>query len=363
MTGMPDQTKEVNFHLPALRISRWLAQYRYLFYLLGPWVLLSLVWNHSSDVDVLNPHEFPSTWIATIVSFFKKIPVVWSSYGPTRRFSAKEISDIGFVDWLGWGFASSLIDRILVKRVYAIHVPSEKSPQSIRRRYKRDSVVILLGIDGPFYSEGNGDRVERMLELKDKYVLLCVGKLHPQENHIICLEALKVVLESIPNAFLIIAGSGPIMKRLQQMVKDLDIVQHVRFLGHVPSWEVRDLYKACAIHLYPPIDESWGLTPIEALCAQRISIVSDDCGVAEVIKKEGIGVVCEPTSGAFAKEILKIWKKPEIYQEMSIVGRRYISDNLMWRNHSQAVFEVMENAKEGVKTTAAARRSEGEARL
>ena len=362
-TGMPDQTNEVDFHLPSKRLSRWLAQYRFLFYILGPWILLALVWSQSSEIDVLNPHEFPSTWIAAIVSFFKKIPVVWSSYGPTRRFSAREISDIGFVDWLGWGIASSFVDRILVKRINAIHVPSEKSRQSIRRRYNHDAIVIPLGVDEPFYSEGNGDRVKRRMELKDKYVLLCVGKLHPQENQIICLEALKVVLDSIPNAFLIIAGNGPMMKRLQQNVKDLDIEQHVKFLGHVPSWVVRDLYKACSIHLYPPVDESWGLTPIEALCAECISIVSNDCGAAEVIEREGVGVVCEPTSQAFTKHILEIQKNPDYYQEMSIVGHQYVMDHLSWRGYSQAVSEVMENVGSGVKPTSTVRHSEGEARL
>ena len=199
--------------------------------------------------------------------------------------------------------------------------------------------------------------------MKDKFLLLCVGKLHPQENHIICLEALKLVLSSIPNAYLIIAGSGPMTKRLLQTVKDLDIEQHVVFLGHVPSWVVRDLYKACSIHLYPPVDESWGLTPIEALCAECISIVSNDCGAAEVIEREGVGVVCEPTSQAFTKHILEIQKNPDYYQEMSIVGHQYVMDHLSWRGYSQTVFEVMENVGSGVKPTSTVRHSEGEARL
>jgi glycosyltransferase involved in cell wall biosynthesis len=363
LTGMPDQANHVTYHLPSKGISRWLAQHRLLFYVLGPWVLLTLVWKYSSDVDVLNPHEFPSTWIAVIVGLFKKIPVVWSSYGPTRRFGVKEIARVGFVDWLGWSFASSFIDRILVKRVHAIHVPSEKSRRSIRGRYNCDSTVIPLGVDEPFYSDGNGDRIKRRMKLKDKYVLLCVGKLHPQENQIICLEALKIVLESIPNSFLIVAGSGPMTKRLQRTAKDLNIEQHIKFLGHVPSWEVRDLYKACSIHLYPPVDESWGLTPIEALCARCISVVSNDCGVAEVIEREGIGVVCEPISEAFAKKILEIQKTPDIYQEMSIVGHQYVSDHLRWKNYSQAVLEVMENARKGIEQTSMARRFKGEAKL
>jgi len=363
MTGMPDHANKVNYLLPPKRLSKWLAQNRILFYVLGPWILLALVWKYSNDVDILNPHEFPSTWVAVIISMFKKIPVVWSSYGPTRRFSVKEIANVGFVDWLGWGFASSFFDKVLVKRVNAIHVPSEKSRRSIRRRYNRDSTVIPLGVDEPFYRAGNGDRVKRNMNLKEKYVLLCVGKLHPQENQIICLESLKIVLESIPNAFLIIAGSGPMKKRLQQNVKDLELEHHVKFLGHVPSWEVRDLYRACSIHLYPPLDESWGLTPFEALSAQCISVVSSDCGAAEVIEREGIGVVCEPTSKAFAKKILEIQGNPNIYQDISTIGHQYVSKHLMWRNHTLAVFEVMQNARNGTTQTATVRRSEGEANL
>jgi len=345
-TGMPPQADTLVYRLPPENLAKALAKSRILFLLLCPWILLWLVWRHSRGVDVLNPHEFPGTWVAAVVGMIKHTRVVWSSYGPTRRFSWREVGNIRFSDWLGWRVASSSIDRMLVRRLDAVHVPSILSQDRIRERYDRQAVVIPLGVDFGFYSAGTAAQVARKYDLDERLVLLCVGKLHPQENHTLCLQAMPHVLAFSPEALLVVAGDGPMLGRLKEIAHELEIEEHVEFIGHVASWEVRDLYRACSLHLFPAVDESWGMTPFEALCAECPSIVSSETGAAEVLAQHLIGTVCAPHPQDFAARIREYCDDPRPFELASKQGADYVASHLTWNRYASKVIAVMRGVLE-----------------
>lgn len=344
LNGMPPHAEKLGYLLPPRRLAQALEKNRLLFLLMGPWVLLWLVWKHSHEIDVLNPHEFPASWIAVIVGALRGIPTVWSSYGPTRRFGWSEIRDIGLIDWVGWRFASGWIDRYLVRRLTSIQVPSELSRKLIRGRYDRSADINALGVDSTFYGAGSKIRFIERYELQDKFVIASVGKLHPQENQIACLDALRKILPSIPNAHLVFAGDGPMRNRLVKTAKMWGLEGHASFIGHVASWEVRDLYSASILHLYPPVEESWGLAPFEALCANCLSIVSNECGAAELIKSEGIGVVCEPSGQEFARQIQIFHADTAHFEELADRGKQYVTNRLGWQRHADKASLLMESS-------------------
>jgi glycosyltransferase involved in cell wall biosynthesis len=116
----------------------------------------------------------------------------------------------------------------------------------------------------------------------------------------------------------------------------------VFFLGHCTSLLIRKLYQISDVNLFPPVNQSWGFTPFEALCADKISIVSNDCGASEILSKQNIGLVCEPTAEAFAKLIVEVHNRPEFFTAIAKKGHGYVSQNLNWKVYSQYVLEVME---------------------
>jgi glycosyltransferase involved in cell wall biosynthesis len=341
-TGMPDQVNKVQHLLPPPWLSSLVSQNRLAFLILGPWILLALTWKYSRDVDILNPHNFPSSWIAVLVGVFRKIPIVWTCNEPPERLSLREAFNVGVRDYLGWLVASSWLDKVFITKVDAIHVPSEKTRQQVMDRYRRDAVVINLGIDVGFFEDNDKSQLPWKLDLGDKFVLLTVGKLHPQKNQILCLEALNKISIQIPNAILLLAGDGPSRQFLEKQAKILGVRNQVFFLGHCTSLLIRKLYQISDVNLFPPVNQSWGFTPFEALCADKISIVSNDCGASEILAKQNIGLVCEPTAEAFAKLIVEVHNRPEFCTATAKKGHGYVSQYLNWKVYSQKVLEVME---------------------
>lgn len=347
LAGMLDQARVVQYLIPPRWLSRLCQRSRLIFLLLGPWLLLALVWRHSKDIDVLNPHNFPASWVAVVVGALSRIPVVWTCNEAPERLPWGDALKVGLADFLGWLAASSWLDRFLVKRVAAIYVPSEKTKTQVRERYDRDAAVIHLGVDVQFFEKGDGVRVRERLGISDRFVLLTVGKLHPQKNQIVCLRALRELAGEIPEAVLLLVGDGPMLDEWRDLAVTWGLGDQVRFLGNQTNRATRDLYGACDLNLFSPINQSWGFTPFEALCAQRISVLSSDCGAAEVIGGQRVGVVSEPTSTAFAKNILRVYEHPAFYQEMAARGRDYVARSLTWGAYTENVLALLGAAERG----------------
>ena len=117
-------------------------------------------------------------------------------------------------------------------------------------------------------------------------------------------------------------------RKLETRAKKLGISDHTKFLGFVNGEELRELYQACSVNLFSATNQSWGLTPFEALCAEKVSIVTSDCGAAEVIAENSIGIVADPNPEGFATRILDIYKHPDTFREMARRGKDYVKEHL-----------------------------------
>lgn len=89
-------------------------------------------------------------------------------------------------------------------------------------------------------------------------LLLAMGRLHSDKAHDVSLRALAL----IPNAYLWIAGDGPLANDLKALAFRLGVADRVRFLG----WrlDASALYRAADICLFPSRFEPLGNTVIQA---------------------------------------------------------------------------------------------------
>jgi glycosyltransferase involved in cell wall biosynthesis len=89
-------------------------------------------------------------------------------------------------------------------------------------------------------------------------LLLAMGRLHPVKAHDVSLKALA----RFPEAYLWIAGSGPLDHELKSLARRLGVTDRVRFLG----WreDAAALYRAADVCLFPSRYEPLGNTVIQA---------------------------------------------------------------------------------------------------
>ena len=339
---LPEDGAGVEFRLPHPRISQLCSRYRWLFLVIAPWVLLYLAWKHSKDVDLINPHNFPASWVAVLVGGIRRVPVVWTCNEPPERIPFRRSTGPGLGDVLGWLVASSWLDRVLMRRVSAMYVPSDRTKMDVERRYGTTPSTVRIGVDAAFFTAHSGPQILESLGIQSDCVLLTVGKLHPQKNQIACLRAMPAVIESQPDAKLLLAGDGPWRSELENESMRLGLDENVIFLGHRNQTEIRSLYTEANVNLFPAINQSWGLTPFEALCAGTISVVSNETGAAEIVLGKGIGLVCDPSPSAIAEAILDALERTEFVENSIEKGKSYVLNHLTWSNYAKSVREIFE---------------------
>jgi len=84
---------------------------------------------------------------------------------------------------------------------------------------------------------------------------------------------------------------GPDRERLEALADG-----RVRFTGRVSAEELADLYARCRAVFYAPVDEDFGMVPLEAFLAEKPVVTTTDAGgPLEVVRDGETGRVVEPT--------------------------------------------------------------------
>ncbi len=158
---------------------------------------------------------------------------------------------------------------------------SELTKSICVRRYDMDPgrvEVIYNGID----SEGVQPRPGEMIRSKDKIVLF-LGRITMQKGPEYFIAAAKKVLEKVPEAKFIIAGSGDMELRMIELAAELGIGHRVLFTGFLRGKDVDRAYQMADCYVMPSVSEPFGLAPLEAMRQDVPVIISKQSGVSEVL--------------------------------------------------------------------------------
>ena len=106
----------------------------------------------------------------------------------------------------------------------------------------------------------------KRLAIEDDF-LLFVGTLEPRKNLLTLLKAFDQIVRqtSLRPQLVIAGGEGWLMDETFLFIKDSGISDRLRLTGYLGDDELRALYSACRIFIYPSLYEGFGLPPLEAM--------------------------------------------------------------------------------------------------
>jgi phosphatidyl-myo-inositol dimannoside synthase len=136
-----------------------------------------------------------------------------------------------------------------------------------------DEKIILLppGVDFGKCSKENAEEPVIWQKIKDKKVILTVGRLIKRKGQDMVLKALPDVLPIVPEAHYLIVGSGPEEAELKRIADELDLTaDHVAFLPKATDGQIAFLYEHCRLFIMPNRElpngdtEGFGIVFLEA---------------------------------------------------------------------------------------------------
>ena len=102
----------------------------------------------------------------------------------------------------------------------------------------------------------------------------------------------------------VIAGDGPDRERLERLALDRGLNGRVRFTGRIPEAELADLYAHCLAVYYAPVDEDYGMVPLEAFLSEKPVLTTTDAGgPLEVVSDGSTGLVVTPDAAEIARAL------------------------------------------------------------
>lgn len=150
------------------------------------------------------------------------------------------------------------------ERLAHLIVVSEASRQSFREARVAPSrlTVVRNGIF-PLLPVRSAIDFSRELGLVGKTVLLTVARFTEQKDQASLVRALPAVLEDNPSVVLLLVGTGPEEERVSALVTDLDLGDHVQFLGQ--RADVAEVMAIANLFILPSHFEGLPLAVLEAM--------------------------------------------------------------------------------------------------
>jgi len=163
--------------------------------------------------------------------------------------------------------------------------------------------------------------------------LVFIGYLTRIKGVQLIIEAMPHILKSVPDARLVIVGSGPMEGQLKGLVSGARIEDRVEFLKPMPYEELMKLLSECSVGMAPymPIQTSysrWGdPMKIKEYAAFGLPIVMTNVPeIANEVEKAGVGIIVDYDTRQLAHAVVRILTDVQLYAKMSDRAVKFASD-------------------------------------
>lgn len=191
--------------------------------------------------------------------------------------------------------------------------------------------------------------LRRRYVLDGKRVILAVGRLIERKGHRTLIAAMPRILESAPNAHLVVVGQGPMMSACSRQARELGIRDHVTFTGRLDDAEVSGLYRICDVFALPTGEgeggqvEGFGLVFAEAHAYAKPVVAGRSGGVVDAVVDGETGLLVEPDApDALADAVTAILQDESLANRLGENGRKRVESERSWTAFAGSLLAAIE---------------------
>ena len=243
-------------------------------------------------------------------------------------------------------------DKKLLKKVldwsdYIVTLGNFMKRELKNMGYPEDKIIVISPtVDTKRFSPKKPDpKLIKNYGLENKKVILTVGRIVPRKGHEQILKAMAEIIGEVPNTVYLIVGEGPELENIKQLTKDLQLSNHVVFLGRIAHDLLPDLYNLCSVFVTANRNiegdvEGFGIVFIEASACEKPVVGGKFGGSVDAIDdgRSGFLVDSEDPS-SIAKACLKLLTDPSLSKKMGKYGREWVKNEF---NHNRQTKKLMD---------------------
>ena len=211
-------------------------------------------------------------------------------------------------------------------------------------------VKIAPGIDVDHFCPQDSNQLRKELKLSNKRVIVSVGRLVHRKGQDHLIQSMPEILKSVPDAHILMVGQGPYLSHLKKLVEELNVVDHVSFIGRIQYAQLPQYICAGDIFAMPSRSRFFGLE-VEGLgivyleaSACGLPVIAGSSGGAPDAVLEGVtGIVVDgENNNEIAAAAIKLLNDLNGAKAMGLAGREWIIENWRWEIWSERFNKLLQ---------------------
>ena len=298
-----------------------------------------------TDFDIIHLHGNRSVQTIIIHHYAKKygIPYILQAHGSVLPMFQKQRLKKFFDRLFGYAILRDASKLIALTETEVKH-------------YKKMGVddkkieIVPNGIDLSEY-----DNLPERGEFRRKYgmgdnekIILYLGRIHKIKGIDLLVEAFADLIKEVDDVRLVIVGQDDcFLSTLKKQIEDLGIGNRILFTGPLYGMDKLEAYVDADVYVLPSIYEIWGLTALEACACGTPVIVTDMCGIADIIGGN-VGYVVEYDKNKLRNVIIKVLSDDESRRRFGKDGRKLVREAFGWLAIIKQIEKIYKDATKRV---------------
>jgi len=223
-------------------------------------------------------------------------------------------------------FLARTFTRSQCRSVDALLAPSEPMRAVLLAYGVRTPIhVVPTGLPVDRFTPGDGARFRALAGIPaERPLTLYVGRIAHEKNIEFLIHAFHRVQRQLPTALFAIAGEGPALERLRQLVRELRLDDAVRFVGYLDRERtLLDCYAAAQVFVFASRTETQGLVLLEAMAQSAPVVSTAELGASSILTPASGAIVVTEQIETFAAGVLCVLRDERLRQRMAAQSRHH----------------------------------------
>ncbi|MGO1669913.1 MAG: N-acetyl-alpha-D-glucosaminyl L-malate synthase BshA [Sphingobacterium sp.] len=215
-------------------------------------------------------------------------------------------------------------------------------------KIENDIKVIPNFIDLNRFQNKNHEHFKRAIAPNNERVLVHTSNFRTVKRVEDVVRIFNKVIQSIPCKLLLV-GDGPDRRNVEELARDLDITDHIRFLGKQDA--IEEILSIADLFIMPSGSESFGLAGLEAM-ACKVPVISSNTGGIPELNEDGFSGYLSEVGDIedMAENAIKILKEDKIlnqFKENALKRAQDFELSKIVPIYESFYMEVIEKSKKG----------------
>ncbi|PWJ69123.1 MULTISPECIES: glycosyltransferase family 4 protein [unclassified Fibrobacter] len=172
---------------------------------------------------------------------------------------------------------------------------------------------------------------------------LWLSRVHKYKGIWTALEAFEEFAKQHSDVKLMVAGDGPLLKKIPAWLKLHNLSDRVELLGFVSRERKRELLAGAVALLQTSYKEGWGLTVVEAAKLGTTTIASDVPGLRDSVRNGETGLLFQAGDAvACASEMDRLYCNDDLRTRLEEAARAYV-DEFRWETAAELTTNLLQD--------------------